>query len=115
MGHKERLIATIVIWVTFSIISSSILTSPTGSVSNANGATVFGIFFVMAAAAMISTLAVWLGARGSQVETPASKNKRLERTRVDRLINQLSDDEIYELEARLLAEREEGSRRDIHR
>ncbi len=116
MSYKERVIATVVIWIAFSIISSTLFTSVTGAIANADGVVVFGIFLVLAFAAMISTIAVWFGGRGSQDEIPVSKQKRLERTRVDRLISQLSDDEIYELEARLLAEREqESGRSDLRR
>lgn len=105
-----RLIATLGIWIILSIIIISLLTSATGAVNNADGATVFGIVFILALSAVFSTGAVWFG--GARLEAEAvrsAKAKRHGRSRVERLIADLDDDEVYDLEALLL-----GRDSDLH-
>jgi hypothetical protein len=100
-----------VVWIGFTIITSTMLTSVTGPLANANGAVVFGIVLVLAFTALISTLAVWVGGRPdheAELDTRAAKAKRTNRNRVERLIESLDDDEIYDLEALLLSRDQDG-------
>jgi hypothetical protein len=110
----SRMIATAVIWIATISATITLLTSPTGAISHSEGAVAFGIVLVLASVAAISTVSVWFGAREPHSRParniPVAKAKRLQRDRIERLIDSLDDDDIYELQARLLAEREEETR-----
>jgi hypothetical protein len=114
MRDIVRLVSTLTIWVVFATVMGVTLSSPTGPLNNADGGQITGIVAIMAAAATISTIAVWTAAR--QDSAPSSraipvargKAKRVERDRVERLIDSLDDDEIYDLEALLLSRREDS-------
>jgi hypothetical protein len=113
MREMMRLIATLMIWVVFATVMGVAMTSSTGSIANAEGGQIITIVAVMAAAATISTVAIWYGTnrpetRDSSVNVARGKIKRVERDRVERLIDTLNEDEIYDLEALLLARREDS-------
>lgn len=111
MQDKTRAVATLVIWIGFTIMTSTMLTSVTGPIANSNGAAVFGIVLVLAFTALVSTLAVWVGGRPdheAEQESRTAKAKRTNRNRVERLVESLEDDEIYELEALLLSRDQDG-------
>jgi hypothetical protein len=113
MRDGSRFFATLVIWIGFTIITATIGTSATGPFATDSGAAVFGVVLVLALSAMISTLAVWLG-RGGAVQEDSShvaKAKRQSRDRIERLVASLDDDDVYELEALLLAAREDKTER----
>ena len=113
MRDNTRLIATLIIWIGFTIMVSTITTSVTGPVASGNSATIFGIVLVLALTALIGTLAVWVGGgRSGAAEDLArtAKAKRTTRNRVERLVETLEDDEVYELDALLLAREEEHQR-----
>ncbi len=101
-----RSVSTIIIWGVVAFLLAMMLTSPTGAVANANGAVLFGIVLVLTVAATLSTLAIWVG--GSKREEAEghvhhlAKAKRAYSNRVERLLEDLDDNEIYELEQRLL-------------
>ncbi|MBN2305899.1 MAG: hypothetical protein JXQ72_15555 [Anaerolineae bacterium] len=113
MRDTTRMIATLVIWIAMAALIGGLLTTPTGAIANAEGAVLFGIVMVMAIAGVISTGMVWFaGTRGQRLDTvQRSKAKRHTSNRVERLIEALDDDEIYDLEALLLARDQEGSGR----
>lgn len=109
-----RVGATLLIWVMFTIIIISLMTSVTGPIVNASGSEAFGIVVAIALAAAISTAAIWSGGRSDEDESMAraiGKAKRRNPRRVAALLDTLDDDEIYDLEALLLA-RERESQRD---
>ena len=111
-----RLAATITIWGMLTLVMIFTITSGTGPISHADGGQVTAIVTVLAIAATIGTAAIWRGSSGDdrRVDTTniaRGKNKRTGRDRIERLIQTLDDDEIYDLESLLLA-REEDS---IHR
>ena len=120
MKESTRLIATLIIWIALAAVVGPILTSSTGAITRANDGTLFGIVAVMAIAAVISTLAIWIGgtrasADHQQEEThfARGKNKRLRKDRlghdrIARLIETLDDEDIYDLEALLLARDSDG-------
>jgi hypothetical protein len=114
MRDMVRLIATLTIWVVFASVMGVALSTPTGPLNNANGGELTGIIAIMAAAATISTIAVWAAARqdsasrSREIPVARGKIKRVERDRVSRLVDSLDDDEIYDLEALLLSRHEES-------
>jgi hypothetical protein len=118
MREMVRLIATLTIWVVFATVMGVTLSSPTGPLNNANGGEITGIVAVMAAAATISTIAVWTTGKrdesrdSREIPIARGKPKRIERDRVERLIESLDDDEIYDLEALLLSRHDESGARE---
>ncbi|HEX3053571.1 MAG TPA: hypothetical protein VHP83_23125 [Aggregatilineaceae bacterium] len=99
-----RSLSTIIIWGVLAFLLAMMLTSPTGAVANANGAVLFGIVLVLTVAATLSTLAIWVGGAKREEEEVhhIAKAKRAYSNRVERLLEDLDDNEIYELEQRLL-------------
>lgn len=117
-----RLIATLGVWILTMTMTAIVLTSPTGAVASMEGPAVFGIMLVLSLAAMVSTAAIWTGGRGAardsarwdaEHQRERAKLKREGLSRAERLIQQLDDDDIYDLEALLLA-REEADQRHRH-
>jgi hypothetical protein len=115
MRDMMRLIATLTIWIVFATVVGVALSSATGPLNNANGGEITGIVAIMAAAATISTIAVWTAARQDSTSQSRAipvargkKIKRAERDRVERLIESLDDDDIYDLEALLLSRHEDS-------
>jgi hypothetical protein len=56
----------------------------------------------MAAAVASSTSTIWGSHSEADRELDAAKTKRTSRARIERLVESLDDDEVYELEALLL-------------
>ena len=106
MGGRDRMIATLIIWVAFTVM----MTSSSGPAARADGTAITGI---LAGAAFLSTLAVWFGSfRQAQTTesqiTAAEKGKRRSGTRVSRLMDEMDADDLAELRARLMALDDEG-------
>jgi hypothetical protein len=109
---KGYAFATAAIWITFAILVGSLLTTPTGAIAHAGDAAIFGITLALALAAAISTIVIWATVLMDQrrnIEAahmaqglPINKAKRQHADRIERLIASLDDEDIYELEARLL-------------
>lgn len=113
MRDTVRILATTIIWVALLILLGALLTTPVGAIANANGATVLGIVIVLGVMAAMITGVVWQGGivprRDDADERALSgKRKRLRGDRVARLLDELSDEEVYELEALLLHEARAG-------
>ena len=120
MKENTRLIATLIIWIALAAVVGPVLTSSTGAIREASDGTLFGIVAILTIAAMISTIAIWVGgarAAASQAQNEShfarGKNKRLTQDRlgqdrIARLIDSLDDEDIYDLEALLLARDSEG-------
>ena len=120
MGDTGRIVATTIIWVALVILLGGLLTTPVGAIADANSATILGIVIVLCVMAAMITAVVWQGGvvpRRADTADRAlrGKRKRLQGDRVARLLDELSDEEVYELEALLLhearAERESAARR----
>lgn len=108
-----RILATAIIWIAITIILATSLTSAVGPMSNVNSGAVFGITLVLAITAGISTLAIWMSGEHNQKQDEAySKTKRTHPNRVRRLVESLSDDEIYELESMLLNQQQPDDRHE---
>ncbi|WP_119068982.1 hypothetical protein [Aggregatilinea lenta] len=111
MDANKRLGGTILIWVMVTIMLITMMTSSTGAVNGMRGIELFGIVLALAGAATLSTLAIWVGGRDQDAEErQLSKAKRNRPDRIQRLVNDLSDDEVYQLEDLLLREREDAYR-----
>lgn len=112
MDANKRLAATILIWVMVTIMVSTLMTSSTGAVTSLRGIELFGIVLALGGAATLSTMTVWLGGRQREPEeSRLAKAKRQHPNRAQRLIEDLNDNEIYQLEALLLSrDREESYR-----
>ena len=110
-GTIVRLVATLVIWTLFTTIVGVVLTSPVSVFAGGNADDALGFASIMALAAVFSTFSVWFDWQ-SAIETRRnaktySKSKREatrrhDRRRIERLIDTLDEDEIYDLEALLL-------------
>ncbi len=104
MRDSSRVFATLIIWVALASLLGGLLTTPTGAITNADGVEVFGIVLVLTIAGVFSTGMVWFAGRGDQhVSSSSAKAKNRRSNRAERLIQSLDDDEIYDLEALLLA------------
>lgn len=114
MGGQGRAAATIAIWMIFAVLLGSLLTSSTGAIANASGGNVLAVVIVLSIAAAGSTIAIWESGKESTSESRIpSKAKRTRRQRIERLMDSLEDDEIYELQSLLLA-REDDDRYRSH-
>jgi len=103
-----RIVATLLVWVMFTVIVISLLTSVTGAITNASGSEVFGIVVAIAAAAAISTAAIWAAGAHNEDDDESmarllAKVKRRRPRRAEELLESLDDEEIYDLEALLLS------------
>lgn len=117
-----RLITTVIIWGAFVPVVGVILSSPAGgAIERMNGGEIIALVAILTAGAVAMTYAVWHSGfqRGqfgdyqrAQSSEPAnrSKTKRSPQDRVERLVDALDDDEIYELESLLLAREQEMQR-----
>ncbi len=105
MRDTGRLLLTFSIWIGLLILTGSLLTSPTGAIAQANSATVLGVTLVLGGVAALMTLIIWVGGSWqarAEAESVSSKRKRPQHSRIERLLADLNDDEVYELEALLL-------------
>jgi cobalamin biosynthesis protein CobD/CbiB len=115
MRDTTRLLATLIIWGAFTIIIGiiGVALSLTKSTIDLTGAVML-LIILLALMALVSASmqAVWTakidGADQDDVARLA-KAKRAGSRRVERLIEQLDDDEIYDLEALLLSQREDSA------
>lgn len=111
MDDKYRFLTTAVIWVMVSVILLGVLVAvaaPGSSIpiSESGGLGLFA--FVLIIIAGISTDTIWrAGHRAQQQEQvtsePAAKVKRVDSALLARLVDELSQDEVVELETLLLA------------
>jgi hypothetical protein len=114
MGGKGQILVTIVIWCVFLTLSIITMAATTGPISHLSGTGMFGMLLMLSVMALLGTEIVWSTNRqeNTQQQTLShlAKSKRIERNRVERLIESLDDDEIYQLEELLLAARDDSSR-----
>jgi flagellar motor component MotA len=115
MRDNTRLLATLIIWAAFTIIIGIIgAMLVTAEAVLDTGGTVALLIILLALLAVVgsSTQAVW-GARSADdadEQTRRAKDKRTGRSRMERLIEALDDDEIYDLESLLLSREESAAR-----
>ena len=116
--RDARLWATVFIWIAITIIVTTLGGMLLASSTNPAwwvAAAVLLILLTVIAMGGISTQAMWTGSAG-QDHAPASsaKAKRVSRDRIERLVEGLDDDEVYELEALLLREHDSLPQRERH-
>ena len=120
MRDLMRLIATTIIWGVLMAVTGVMLTvnSDTGPISRMNGGEIVAMLAILMTGAVAMTYAMWhsgfqrgqLGdysSKSQHRDEQINKQKRQQQGRIERLIAELDDDDIYELEARLLAREEE--------
>ncbi len=110
MRDTGRLLLTFSIWLGLLILIGSLLTSPTGAIAQANSATVLDVTLVLGGVAALMTLIIWVSGSEqarAEAESASSKRKRPQHSRIERLLADLNDDEVYELEALLLGHKGE--------
>ena len=111
MSGSTRLAGTLIIWLSFTTIlgiMGAVISDST--LDTAISGVVFAIILVLTIGVTISTRAIWQSESAPEREMPVAKAKRVQRDRIERLIDALDDDDLYELQARLLAERNDESR-----
>jgi len=111
--NNTRLIATLIIWLAFALVMGvvgAVLIFSDVAFNWMIAALVFGIVAIMAAAVTTSTGSIWGSHRETDRELDATKSKRTSRARIERLVESLDDDEVYELES-LLLDRDEKTGR----
>jgi hypothetical protein len=116
VSDRERMQSTIAIWAAFAAIMITIIAAlAITGVELALGESILLVVVIVLLAATVvsSTQAVWGSKEGEadRHEARLAKPKRAARSRVERLVEMLDDDEIYDLETLLLA-RDEGELRD---
>lgn len=103
MNQAGRAFVTLVIWIgVFSVLGTT-FTSVTGPIANMGSSSLLGFAAILIIGAGISTVAIWKDSSAHAEDTRASKLKRAQPSRVQKLISELDDDEVYELETLLLA------------
>ncbi|MBN2305897.1 MAG: hypothetical protein JXQ72_15545 [Anaerolineae bacterium] len=115
MKDGGRVAATLILWIAFTIMFLAIVEVLNSAEEVSMGASAMSVVVLLSILTAVtqSTRAVWGGnSQGKVDESRASraKTKRQTPSRVERLIEALDDDEIYDLEALLLA-REDQDRR----
>jgi cell division protein FtsX len=112
MSARDRLFATISIWVTFMIMSIVLFDKATGQYpSNISALTLIVIMVLICLAAVSGTFAVW---RHWSREDPCEKQKRSQSRRVARLVEKLDDDDMRDLEALLVSRENLSDYRQRH-
>jgi len=113
MQDDTRMITTAIIWIAFTIIMGIIAAALI--FTNAELDTIgIGALLAIVIGLMVtvanSTMAIWefKPEEEKAEDTRRAKSKNIERSRVERLIAELDDDEIYDLEALLLARDGDG-------
>jgi hypothetical protein len=117
--NDKRLQATIVIWTAFTVVMSLLVLIGSDAASTIGGAVMlFTLAMTLIVGVTLSTTAIWkAGSESRSSDSIASSNKsKRDYRRVDRLIADLDEDEIYELESRLMAREEQASygTKEIH-
>lgn len=107
--RDTRVLPTIVIWLAVAGMMSflvGILAVTDAEVEWWGALMLLFLFISGIEAATKSTKAIW---KADSIQGTAAKAKRVQQNRITRLVDSLDDDDIYELEALLLAREHEGS------
>jgi cobalamin biosynthesis protein CobD/CbiB len=117
MRDNTRLLATLIIWGAFTVIIGIIggLLATADTTLDLGGAIILLIIILSLMALVGSSMqAVWNAQSASADDDESARLAKAKRTgsrRVERLIDQLDDDEIYDLEALLLSREDSATRR----
>jgi hypothetical protein len=115
MDDRFRFLTTSIIWVAFAVILITLfITMAAANADLTGGNLIITAAFVMflTAVAGVSTLAIWRAPHAAAPLPDAQdrrKSKRLDPSRLARLVEQLDEDEIVELETLLLTREEDAS------
>jgi hypothetical protein len=116
MEDKGRVIATLIIWLSFTLMFGMIAIALVLSQAEINTLGAIFLFSLITMLAMLvneSTGHIW---KSRDRARSVDKAKRDQENRVQRLVQSLDDQEIYELEALLLSRDQDGElpRRRTH-
>ena len=103
--RDTRVLPTVVIWLSISGLMCFIIGALALTESQIEWWGALLLFFLLIGgieAAVLSTQAIWK-ADSAEETVPAAKAKRQQQERIAHLVDSLDDDDIYELEAMLLA------------
>ncbi len=114
MKDDVRMVTTVVIWIAFTIIMGLIMAALVISRPEMNPPEIGALLIIVIGLMMTvseSTKSIW-SARSNDTEDKETarlaKSKRAGRSRIERLIAELDDEDIYDLEALLLARDADG-------
>jgi hypothetical protein len=101
-NNEAKLVATLGVWTAFTIVAV------TAMIRDLQMSSFMGAFLalLLVAGAVVATGFVWRAPAADEIEA-SEKSKR--RTRVDRMVDRLSHQELEELRARLMADGEQVS------
>ena len=116
-NNRDRLIVTALIWVMFTVLMGTFLSSPVGPANGMADEFVLGIVIALSVAVAAPTITMWSN-RGDAQAAPSRaaedrqsrKAKREQATRLQNLIERLDEDEIVELETLLQSRDDEAFR-----
>ena len=103
-ADNTRLLATLIIWAACTIIVSIILALLTTAANVEWWVGVLSFITVLSLIVIVgeSTQTIWKYGRPDSAPISRAKAKRVTRERIERLVQTLDDDEVYELEEMLL-------------
>jgi hypothetical protein len=94
---QAKAIASAIVWTAFTIVAGGTLASS----DNLSGGVVVVIMVLLVIAAGVSMGFIWMGDKENNTES-AEKAKR--QSKLDRVLEKLSDQDVEELRTRLMAE-----------
>lgn len=101
-----RLAATFIVWAAFTFIVAifaAMIAAANYSVTTGGGIILMIVFLALMITVSNATRAIWTGqAESDALENRRAKAKRRYRGRVERLLDDLDDEEVYDLQALLL-------------
>jgi hypothetical protein len=120
MRDSMRLAATLIIWIALAAVMG-ILAGVAVAMGDQVDYVGAGMLFLLAVTLLVavttSTQAIWTSERTDPEHNATAKAKRAlrnGRSRIERLVEVLDDDEIYELEALLLGQQAESRQHGDH-
>jgi hypothetical protein len=110
MHDRTRLLATVAIWTAFVILLGTFLTGAMAPYARIQDDTLFAITLIISATTGLATFGIWGGfsrqLAGDAGQIEARKQKRPDQERVTRLVEQLDDDAMIELETLLVTRKD---------
>jgi hypothetical protein len=116
MDDRYRFLSTAAIWVAFALVLMTLFISMAAGGAQLDGPVLIpltGFVAILTIVAGLATMAVWRGAgqSGAASAQDVQKAKRVQSSRIARLMEQLDEDEMIELETLLLARQDDPNER----
>lgn len=113
MHVRMQLYATMIIWTAFTVMTIVLFATNSSAADSGNMIPLVG---TLAGAAAIGTFSVWVTSGSKAAESAPSagtrreeKPKRVDRDRLERLLNRMDDDELLDLQDMLLEREHDAS------